>query len=256
MADTGTPLFLPLPVRGEEDWDDDLNGALGTLNTNAQDTLDALVLKANLVDGKVPSAELPTVTSAISVTPVADQAARLAFSSAIVGTAVIQITDPTNGNGTIYILSALPYSTDVNWIPAQPGTTVTSYNGQTGTLTGKPEYSTVGTWALKQTFTVSPGVPTASASDAPVPFAQMTSAISAATTSGPAGRYTVTIGNGTDTSFALTHGRANQFVIVQCSDATTNKVVYPDEVTLTSSTVVTISFIDAPANNSVKVTVI
>lgn len=64
--------------------------------------------------------------------PVADQTARLALSSAAIGSIAIQADNNTN-----YVLSALPASTNANWLPlASAGGAVSSVFGKTGAVTG------------------------------------------------------------------------------------------------------------------------
>jgi len=63
---------------------------------------------------------------------VANQAGRLALSSAAVGSIAIQADNNTN-----YALAALPASTDANWLPlASSGGAVSSVFGKTGAVTG------------------------------------------------------------------------------------------------------------------------
>lgn len=252
MTDTGPPLNLPQLPRGATLWDDEVNGALDTINTEIATLLTNLAAKADLVSGVVPSGQLPTL-NAIGVTPVANQAARVALSSAVVGTAVLQID-----NGTIYVLTTLPYSTNGNWSAVNPGAAVTSWNAQTGTITGKPEYSTTGTWALKQTFTVSPSIPTGSVSDAPVRKDQLDTAIAGVSTSTIPGRYAVTLGNGSLKTFTQTHGRGTADVawfVYDVSGAAPYPAVFPETVNV-SSTQITLTFSVAPTSNQIRLVVI
>jgi hypothetical protein len=248
MADTGAPLFLALPTHGEGDWDDDLNAALTAINTQAASVLTALGLKADLVAGKIPSGQIPNL-NAIAVTPVANQAARVAFSSAVVGTAVLQID-----NGTIYVLTTAPYSTNGNWSAVNPGLAVTSINTETGAVTGYVKLAGTNTWPNQQTFTVSPSVPTASASDAPVPKSQLDAAISGVS-GGAATKYTTTLGNGSLTTFTFTHGRGSADVIWNVYEVSTGIDYWPDTVTRTS-TQITLTFTTAPTTNQYRLVVI
>ena len=68
-------------------------------------------------------------------------------------------------------------------------------------------------------------------------------------------KYAATIGNGSLTSIAVTHGLGTQDVVVSVREVSTNKVVYCD-VTMTSTTQVTLAFTSAPASNSLRVTII
>lgn len=68
------------------------------------------------------------------------------------------------------------------------------------------------------------------------------------------GGYAANVGNGTNTSFALTHGLGTKDVIVAIYENATSEEVITD-VTLTSTTVVTVSFATAPASNAYRVVI-
>lgn len=68
------------------------------------------------------------------------------------------------------------------------------------------------------------------------------------------GGYAANIGDGTNTSFALTHGLATRDVIVSIYDNSTYEEVIT-EVVLTSTAVVTVSFAVAPASNAYRVVI-
>lgn len=68
------------------------------------------------------------------------------------------------------------------------------------------------------------------------------------------GGYAANVGNGTNTSFALTHGLNTRDVIVSIYDNATFEEVITD-VTLTSTTVVTVSFATAPTSNAYRVVI-
>jgi hypothetical protein len=68
------------------------------------------------------------------------------------------------------------------------------------------------------------------------------------------GGYAANVGNGTNTSFALTHGLNTRDVIVAIYDNATFEEVITD-VVLTSTTVVTVSFAIAPASNAYRVVI-
>lgn len=68
------------------------------------------------------------------------------------------------------------------------------------------------------------------------------------------GGYAANVGNGTNTSFALTHGLNTRDVIVAIYDNATFEEVITD-VVLTSTTVVTVSFATAPASNAYRVVI-
>ena len=77
----------------------------------------------------------------------------------------------------------------------------------------------------------------------------------AVTPAGLAARsYNQLIGDGTATSIAVTHSLGTRNVMVQLYDASTYENVYA-EVVRTSTTVVTIDFNTAPANDDVMVLV-
>jgi len=67
-------------------------------------------------------------------------------------------------------------------------------------------------------------------------------------------QYAVNIGNGNDTSFAVSHGLSTRDVIVQLYDNSSYDTVHAD-VVRTSTSVVTISFNSAPATNDIRVLV-
>jgi hypothetical protein len=250
VTTTGAPLNLTIPVTSSSGWDVSMDAALVAINDEFAILLTALGDKADLVGGVVPSDQIPPL-SAIAVTPAADQAARLALSSATVGTAVLQITDPVNGNGTIYILTATPASANGNWTPVNPGLSVTSVNGETGVLTGYVKLATNNqTFAGTGNAFSSPlTVANATASGHAVNQGQLDAAIAFVN---PGLRYEVQIGNGSSTSISLTHNFNKRMVHVSVFDATTY-VRYEDvNVTCTSTTVVTLNFDDPPASNSLR----
>ena len=101
-------------------------GAAALLATNAPGGTG--VLDAS---GKWPISMIPAL-ALNQPFAVADQAARLALSSAAVGSIAIQADNNTN-----YVLSALPASTNSNWLPlAAAGGAVSSVFGKTGAVTG------------------------------------------------------------------------------------------------------------------------
>jgi len=67
-------------------------------------------------------------------------------------------------------------------------------------------------------------------------------------------KYTGTIGDGTSTTIAVTHGLGTQYVTAQIYDASTNALMECD-VTLTSGTQTSFTFASAPASNSVRVVI-
>jgi hypothetical protein len=64
--------------------------------------------------------------------------------------------------------------------------------------------------------------------------------------------YSTSIGNGSDTAIAVTHGLGTQDVIVQLYDTSSLDTVYAD-VVRTSTNVVTITFSIAPTSNDIRV---
>lgn len=67
-------------------------------------------------------------------------------------------------------------------------------------------------------------------------------------------KFAATIGNGTDTSIAVTHSLGTRDIVVSVHDASSFAEVECD-VVKTSTTVVTLDFTTAPATNSLRVTV-
>lgn len=80
-------------------------------------------------------------------------------------------------------------------------------------------------------------------------------ALTAASVADFARKYTGTIGDGSSTSIAVTHGLGSQYVHAQAFDATTNALVNCD-ITLTSSTQTTFAFSTAPTSNSIRVVIV
>lgn len=81
-----------------------------------------------------------------------------------------------------------------------------------------------------------------------------TRAVTPASLSSFARKYTGLIGNGTNTSLAVTHGLGSQYVTAQVYDATSNAMVECD-VVLTSATVTTFIFAVAPTTNQYRVVI-
>lgn len=82
-----------------------------------------------------------------------------------------------------------------------------------------------------------------------------TRALTAASVADFTRKYTGTIGNGSSTSIAVTHGLGSQYVTAQVFDATSNAEVECD-VTLTSSTQTTFGFNVAPTTNQYQVVIV
>ena len=68
-------------------------------------------------------------------------------------------------------------------------------------------------------------------------------------------KFTGLIGDGTATSYPVTHGLGSQYVTAQAYDASTNAQVECD-IVLTSATQVTFSFATAPASNAIRVVIV
>jgi hypothetical protein len=68
-------------------------------------------------------------------------------------------------------------------------------------------------------------------------------------------KVTATIGDGSATSYAITHNRSTTDVMVQVYDASSNDTVFAN-VTRNSTSQVTVSFASAPSTNAYKVVVI
>lgn len=81
-----------------------------------------------------------------------------------------------------------------------------------------------------------------------------TRALTAASVADFARKYTGTIGNGSATSIAVTHGLGSQYVTAQVFDASSGAQVECD-VTLTSSTQTTFDFATAPTSNQYRVVI-
>lgn len=81
-----------------------------------------------------------------------------------------------------------------------------------------------------------------------------TRALTAASVADFARKYTGTIGDGSTTAIAVTHGLGSQYVTAQVFDATSNAMVECD-VTLTSSTQTTFTFNTAPTTNQYRVVI-
>lgn len=81
-----------------------------------------------------------------------------------------------------------------------------------------------------------------------------TRALTAASVADFARKYTGTIGDGSSTSIAVTHGLGSQYVTAQAFDASTGAQVFCD-VTLTSGTQTTFAFTTAPASNAIRVVI-
>ena len=81
-----------------------------------------------------------------------------------------------------------------------------------------------------------------------------TRAVTPASLADFARKYTGTIGNGSSTSIAVSHGLGSQYVTAQAFDASTNELVECD-ITLTSSTQTTFGFSVAPTTNAIRVVI-
>jgi hypothetical protein len=68
-------------------------------------------------------------------------------------------------------------------------------------------------------------------------------------------RYSVSFGDGTNTSFALTHNLGSEDVVVSVREIATGEIVFP-AVFVTSANVVTVEMVSAPTANQYRVTVL
>lgn len=84
--------------------------------------------------------------------------------------------------------------------------------------------------------------------------ADTTRAITPSNLASFARKYTGTIGNGSSTSIAVTHGLGSQFVTAQAFDAASNELVECD-IVLTSATQTTFGFSVAPTSNAIRVVI-
>lgn len=82
-----------------------------------------------------------------------------------------------------------------------------------------------------------------------------TRALTAASVADFSRKYTATIGNGSSTSIAVTHGLGSQYVTAQVFDASSNEQVECD-IVLTSSTQTTFTFNVAPTSNQYRVVIV
>lgn len=82
-----------------------------------------------------------------------------------------------------------------------------------------------------------------------------TRALTAASVADFTRKYTATIGNGSSTSIAVTHGLGSQYVTAQIFDASSGAMVECD-ITLTSGTVTTFVFNVAPTTNQYRVVIV
>lgn len=131
-------------------------------------------------------------------------------------------------------------------------------NTNTGTVT-------LGTTALTFVDFIKTNVPAATTTVAgKVQLAQTTDtaarssttlAVTPASLAATPQKFTATIGDGSTTAIAVTHGLGNQDVISMVRDASTNAKIIVDTVN-TSTTVTTFTFAVAPATNAYKVVII
>lgn len=180
-------------------------------------------------NGKLPEGVIPA--SAITeVFVVNSQSAMLALTAQPGDVAV-----RTDINKS-FILKQTPASTLSNWVELlTPLDSVTSVNGETGSVVLTSDNINVGT--TTQTITQK--------------LTELTNAISSA-----GKRYTTTIGNGTATSFVVTHNLNSANCIVQVSQAASPYSVVIPDIALTNNNSCTISFREAPSTNEFKVNII
>lgn len=226
-------------------------GGLGTASTKntGEASGNVPILDAN---GKLSSNVIPSI-AITDVFEASTQAEMLAL-DAQMGDVCIR-TDENK----IYILKQTPASTLANWIPIEIPVTVESVNGKTGVvvLTGLDitlgsditysEWNNSNNSASNKTI----------ASSATLRDALNTLATSISSITGELvdkKTYSTDIGNGTNTSFTISHGLVNKNVIVQIYDNTTGDTVYAD-VSRISNTQIKIDFSKAPTSNQFRVLV-
>lgn len=172
-----------------------------------------------------------------------------------------------NGIYTVNASGAPTRATDADTAAEIKGAVVTV---QEGTSNGDTAWQlitdtiTLGTTALVFTNFITANVPSASTTvQGKVELATQaeaqaksdsTLAVTPASLADFARKYTGTIGNGSSTSIAVTHGLGSQYVTAQAFDASTGDLLFCD-ITLTSSTQTTFSFATAPASNAIRVVI-
>lgn len=104
------------------------NASLAALDQTLDDFAESLTAKADLVGGKIPSAQLPSIALGQAV-PVADQAHMLALT-----TAQVQPGDFAVRPDGIFFLNSVDPSVLSNWVQFQVAATVLSVNGHTGAV--------------------------------------------------------------------------------------------------------------------------
>lgn len=243
---------------------------------------------ASLVGGVVPTSQIPSI--AISeVFTVASQAAQLALSTQtgdiVIRTDLSKSYVRNSGTaGTMADYTELATPTDA----------VTSVNGQTGLVVlGKADVGlgnvdntsdvdkpvstaqatadnlrllkssnlsdvanpvTAFTNIKQNATTTATGVSELATTAETEAKTDTTRAVTPASLTSFARKFTGTIGNGSLTSIAVTHGLGSQFVTAQIFDATSNAQVECD-VVLTSATQTTFTFATAPTSNQYRVVI-
>lgn len=251
VSQLASPLALNTITPGTEEdaWGEPVNDNWVMIRQSVVDLLADLANKADLDgSGKILTSQMPPL-NAIAVTPVADQTARLALSSATVGTAVLQ-----NDNGNIYVLTATPPSTNGNWSPVNPGTSVVSINGETGSVTGYVKTSTNSQTVTATGFTFSNPVTVADATGSghAVNKGQLDTAISGVSGGGGITRSSFLLGNGSATSFNVDHNKSTLGVMVFAQDVDSGDRVEVG-VNYFSVNRVVITTATAPATNKLRV---
>lgn len=105
-----------------------LNALIQQLNAEIDGHDSELDYKADLVDGKIPTSQIPSVALGKAV-PVASEAAMLALTEA-----QVQPGDFAVRPDGVFFLNALPPSNINNWVEFTAAGTVSSVNGQTGAV--------------------------------------------------------------------------------------------------------------------------
>lgn len=167
----------------------------------------------------------------------------------------------TNDGSTFY---NIPKPTEYATLVAGEGIDVSAASGAVTVSAEDATDSNKGIASFNSTdFTVSSGVvslakdPTITLTGDVTGSATMTNLgnVSIATTVSNNQSFATSIGDGSATSYTVTHNLGTKDVIVQLYDVSSDNTVFAD-VVRTSNTVVTISFSSAPSSNDIRVLVI
>lgn len=209
------------------------NGTLSTAFANGQ-TIDGVtlvtgdrILIKDQTDGTANGIYVVNASGAPTRSSDADTGAELKQATVVVeeGTANADSTWTLTNNGTITI-----GTTSLVWALQGTG----AVPDATTTVKGKVELATQAEAQAKSSTTV---------------------ALTPASVADFVRKYTGTIGDGSSTSIAVTHGLGSQYVTAQAYDASTNAQIECD-IILTSGTQTTFEFGSAPASNAIRVVIV